>query len=153
MQGLRDFHESGRLSPAPLLAHAVTDAYHDMFEGIDDEELEYGALMYAAEESLRMIATTGGVPRRIVVSADVDGGYVYDRVDYPTGVQITEEITLRECSSVHVDDGDAEADVAGAIKALVASTADNDSDLGPVDDLSGRELLWFATQEISDILI
>ena len=55
------------------------------------------------------------------------------------------------CQAVHVDDADAEADVRAALEQLPAALAGDGQALGAVS-LVDHELLWFATQEIPDLL-
>jgi hypothetical protein len=52
---------------------------------------------------------------------------------------------------VHVDDPDAEEDVRAALALLPAALAGDGPALGAVS-LVDHELLWFATQEIPDLL-
>ena len=155
MQGLRGLHQDARLAPAPLLGHAVTDEYRDLTPDIDEEEREYLVLMAAGVESLQMVATSGDTPRRIVVSADVDSTLVHRRDGSPTAVEVSTEITLRQCSSVHSDDVEAEPDVVAAVAMMGTSLSVGDSFSASSDvssPLIDRELLWFATQEIPDVL-
>jgi len=64
---------------------------------------------------------------------------------------VAAEIPLARCSSVHVDDADAEGDVAQALLRLPDATAGDGQALADVS-LSQLELMWFATQEIGDLL-
>jgi len=155
MQGLRGLHQDARLAPAPRVGHAVTDEYRDLTPDIDEEEREYLVLMAAGVESLQMIATSGDTPRRIVVSADVDAAHVHPRAGSPTAVEVSTEITLRQCSSVHSDESDAEPDVSAAAIAMRSSSGVDSSAPAATDvsdPLIDRELLWFATQEIPEVL-
>ena len=122
MQGLRGLNQDARLAPAPLIAHAVTDDYRDSTPDIDEEEREYGALIAAGAESVHLIARSGDIARRIVVSADVDSHLVCPRGGGLTSVVIS-----------------------GSATACVLAT-DEDS-----DPMSEFDLLWFATQEIPDV--
>ena len=150
MVGLRDLHQQSRLAPAPIRAHAVTDECRDQLQ-VDDEECEYTALMAAALDSVRLLASVEGPARRIVVAADVDESVVQPFGSAPTGVEVLAEISIRQCASVHVDDNAAEADVARVRSAL---TANSGAPMSPddVELLNDHELLWFATQEITDLL-
>ena len=154
MQGLRGLNQDARLAPAPLIAHAVTDDYRDSTPDIDEEEREYGALIAAGAESVHLIARSGDIARRIVVSADVDSHLVCPRGGGLTSVVISSEVALRQCSSVHVDELGAQAAVSAMVALIKASgsatacvlTTDEDS-----DPMSEFDLLWFATQEIPDV--
>lgn len=155
--GLGDLHRSGRIaaSTAPLRAHAVTPALRASFgPGADDEELEYAALMAAAYDSLLAIAATSGEPRRVVVAADVDDTQVApDRSadDDPTAVVVGDEVGISQCRSVHVDDADAEGEIVLALSRLPQAQAGDGQALAAVS-LVEHELMWFATQEIPDLL-
>jgi hypothetical protein len=150
VRGLTELHRNGRLAPAPLAAHGVTPALRRDWAGADDEELEYAALMAAAFDSLVRIAETDAAPRRVVVAADVDDADVV-LGDDPTAVSVSVEIPLSRCSSVHVDDAESEGDVAQALRRLPDATAGDGQALADVS-LSQLELMWFATQEIGDLL-
>jgi hypothetical protein len=148
--GLLELQNRGRLARAPIPAHAVTPTLREAWAGADDEELEYAALMAAAYDSLVLIAETDAEPRRIVVAADVED---VDLVltDDETAVTVTTEIPLARCSAVHVDDSDAAGEVAEAIRHLPDAARGDGAALAAVA-LVQHELLWFATQEIPDVL-
>ncbi len=148
--GLAALHSSGRVSPAPLLAHAVTPALRRSWAGADEEELEYAVLMAAAFDSLRLIAASAAEPRRIVVVADVDDADVVTGED-ETEVTVTTEVLLSHCTAVHVDDSAAEGEVVLALGRLPEAEAGDGQALADVS-LVRHELMWFATQEIPDLL-
>lgn len=150
VRGLTELHRTGRIAPAPLAAQAVTPALRRDWADADDEELEYAALMAAAFDSLTRIAELGDAPRRVVVAADVDDADV-ELTDDLTAVVVRADVPLARCSSVHVDDADVEGDVAQALLRLPEATAGDGQALAAVS-LSQLELLWFATQEIGDLL-
>ena len=129
--GLAALHGTGRLAPAPISAHAVTSALRASWVGADDEELEYAVLMAAAFDSLQLIAGTSGEPRRVVVVAG--------------------EVLISRCSAVHVDDADAEGEIVLALGRLPEAAAGDERALTDVS-LVEHELMWFATQEIPDLL-
>ncbi len=149
--GLAELHRSGRFAPAPLAAHAVTTALRAGWDGpVDDEELEYVVLMAAAFDSLALIAATDGEHRRVVVVADVADSDVRVGTD-ETEVDVLAEVPLSRCTAVHVDDADADGEVAAALRALPQAVAGDGSALAAVS-LVALELMWFATQEIPEIL-
>lgn len=149
--GLAELHRSGRFAPAPLSAHAVTPALRAGWDGpADDEELEYVVLMAAAFDSLALIAATGAEHRRVVVAADIDDSDVRTGAD-ETAVEVLVEVPLSRCSAVHVDDADADGEVVAALGQLPQAVAGDGSALAAVS-LVELELMWFATQEIPDIL-
>jgi hypothetical protein len=53
---------------------------------------------------------------------------------------------------VHVDSGEAEPDVSAAADALGAADAGDDDAQFVVDGAEDHELLWFATQEIPNLV-
>ncbi|MBI1377065.1 MAG: hypothetical protein GC157_06245 [Frankiales bacterium] len=148
--GLAALHATGRIAPAPVAAHAVTPALRRSWADGDEEELEYAVLMAAAYDSLRLIAETGAEARRIVVAADVDDADVRTGDD-ETAVEVVAEVPIARCSSVHVDDADAEGEIVEAIRRLPEAEAGDGQALADVS-LTRHELMWFATQEIPDLL-
>lgn len=114
------------------VAHAVTDGLRAEEPAADEEELEYRALLAAADDSAALVATSApGVPGaglRVVIAADVPAAAVRADVDGSlTAVRLTAEVPRADVAAVHVDEA---ADV-------------------PVDE---RDLLWYAPQELADWL-
>ena len=152
VSGLTALHASSRIAPAPLVAHAVTPAMRAADADADEEELEYAALMAAAYDSLVLIAQTGAEARRVVVAADIDDADVaVVGGDDVSLVRVDVEVPLGRCSSVHVDDADADGEVALAVARLPEAQAGDGQALAAVS-LVELELMWFATQEIPDLL-
>ncbi|MEU6661081.1 hypothetical protein [Streptomyces sp. NPDC046821] len=156
---LAEAHKAGELGPGPLTAYAVTPALREWYVSDDIEELEYAALNRAALASLRLIAGEPDAPRkRVVVALDVpDGAAVADpdRGLDPGAlgeVRIANAVRLAKAAAVHVDAGDAEKDVAAAAAALGAADQGDDDAQFVVDGAEDHELLWFATQEIPNLL-
>jgi hypothetical protein len=150
---------AGELGPGPLIGYAVTPALTEWYASGDTEELEYVALTEAARASLRMLAAdrADGVavpPRRVVIAADVPDGEVRGGpdLDERARVRLRESVPLSVVASVHVDDDDAAADVEAAIEALPAADKGDDDARFTVDGAEAHELLWYATQEIADLL-
>lgn len=150
VRGLTELHRTGRVGPAPIAGHAVLPALRRDWDEADDEELEYAALMAAAFDSLARIAETGDAPRRVVVAADVEDAQVQAGDDL-TAVTVTAEVPLARCASLHVDDSASEGEVAQALLRLPEATAGDGQALAAVS-LTELELMWFATQEIGDLL-
>jgi len=148
--GLAALHTTGRITPAPVAAHAVTPALRHGWADADDEELEYAVLMAAAYDSLLLIADSHGEPRRIVVAADVDDALV-TAGDDETAVTVSSEVGISQCTAVHIDDADAEGEIVLALERLPDAIAGDGQALGAVS-LTEHELMWFATQEIPDLL-
>ncbi|MER5176777.1 hypothetical protein ABT009_00090 [Streptomyces sp. NPDC002896] len=159
LHGLAEAHKTGELGPGPLTAYAVTPALREWYLSDDIEELEYAALNRAALASLRQIATDpGATRRRVVVAADVpDGAAVADpdRGLDPAAlgeVRIAAAVPLAKAAAVHVDADDAEADVSAAADALGAADQGDDDAQFVVDGAEDHELLWYATQEIPNLI-
>ena len=159
LPGLAEAYKTGELGSGPLVAYAVTPALREWYLSDDIEELEYAALNRAALASLRLLAAeAGAVRRRVVVAADVpDGAAVADpdRGLDPAAlgeVRIAGGVALAKAAAVHVDSGDAEADVAAAAEALEAADGGDDDAQFVVDGAGDHELLWYATQEIPNLV-
>ncbi|MBR8741299.1 hypothetical protein [Nocardiopsis sp. MG754419] len=127
--------DEGRLEGEPLIAFTA-----DPGPGDDAEEAEYDAMYAAAEESLRLLRTDPGAPRRRVVLTAEMPDHVVDHEarqgDGVARVSVRAAIPYKKLKSAHVDDEGAAADIAEA--------ADD-----PASEAAGdHELLWFAVQEI-----
>ena len=92
------------LGPAPLAAHAVTQALGRPGLATDAEELEHAAWVAAAEEALSH--TDDGTRRRVVAAADVDAAVVVRPTapDGPSQVEVSAPVELRRVVSFHVDE-------------------------------------------------
>lgn len=160
LAGLAEAHRTGELGAAgPLTAYAVTPALREWYLSDDIEELEYAALNRAALASLRLLAADAGTARRrVVVAADVSDGAASadpDRGLDPAGlgeVRVAGPLTLAEAAAVHVDAADAETDVTAAADALAAAEGGDDDAQFVVDGAEDHELLWYATQEIPNLV-
>ncbi|MFI7038655.1 DUF6912 family protein [Microbispora rosea] len=150
---------AGELGPAPLTGFAVTPALIEWYASGDTEELEYVALTEAARGSLRMLAAdrADGVQaaaRRVVIAAEVPDETVKTgaELEERARVRVLEPIPMRLVAAVHVDDADALPDAEAAIAALPAADGGDDDAQFVVDGAEDHELLWYATQEIPDLL-
>jgi hypothetical protein len=162
LNGLAQAHADGVVAPAPLRAYAVTPALREWYLSDDIEELEYAALVRAAQASLRLVAEDGTAPRRrVVVAADVPDATVTLQVQAEHedaaslgAVLLGEPLALAKAASVHADDDDAEVveDVAAAAAAVAAADAGDEDARFTVDGAEDHELLWYATQEIPGLL-
>lgn len=151
---------------AGLVAYAVTPALREWYVDDDVEELEYAAMADAARDSLRQLAAdrttdraaAGPVPaRRVVVAADVPDAMARP-LAAPIGggskaaVRLAARVPMSAVASVHVDADEAMADVQAGIEAIAAADAGDDDAQFIVDGVDDHELLWYATQEIQDLL-
>ncbi|GHD18243.1 DUF6912 family protein [Nocardiopsis kunsanensis] len=116
----------------------------DPAPGADTEEAEYEALHAAAEESLRLLGEAPDAPRRRVVLA----AEVPDHLVEHTGragqdvarVSISGTVPYKKFKSAHVDDPDAEGDIAAAAADPASGAAE------------GHELMWYAVQELRHLV-
>ncbi|WP_327717442.1 hypothetical protein OG381_20050 [Streptomyces sp. NBC_00490] len=159
LSGLAEAYKTGELGPGPLVAYAVTPALREWYLSDDIEELEYAALNRAALASLRLLAADPeAVRRRVVVAVDVPDGAAFsdpDRGLDPTAlgeVRVDRTVPLGKAAAVHVDASDAETDVTAAAQALAAAEGGDDDAQFVVDGAGDHELLWFATQEIPNLV-
>ncbi len=153
LDGLRALRDSGSV-PGPLAACAVTPALREWYADGDTEELEYVALLAAASASLRALAASGAEPRRVVLACDVDDEAVHRDPDDGdrAAVTVTGPIALAQVQAVHVDDPVATATIRAAVTALPDALAGDEDAAFAVDEAEGWDLLWYATQEIDDLL-
>lgn len=151
---LRPLWEAGGLDAGPRVGYAVTPALREWFAYGDLEELEYAALTHAARASLRLLDADPVAPRRrVVLAVDIpDSGVSQSRDEVPSAVLVAAEVPLAQVAAVHVDAPEAEADVAAAAAATPAADAGDDDAGFTVDGAEGHELLWYASQEIPDLL-
>ncbi|MFD5482959.1 DUF6912 family protein [Streptomyces hawaiiensis] len=159
LPGLAEAYRTGELGAGPFTAYAVTPGLREWYSSDDIEELEYAALGRAAQASLRLLAAEPRAPRRrVVIAVDVadraasaDPGRGPDPAE-PGEVRVAGAVPLGKAASVHVDAADAEADVTAAAEALTAADGGDDDARFVVDGAEDHELLWFATQEIANLV-
>lgn len=159
LPGLAEAYKAGIVGPGPLDAFAVTPGLREWYVSDDLEELEYAALTRAAQASLRLLAVHPDVPRRrVVIAVDVADNVVRhdpDRGLDPAAlgeVRLDREVPMGKAAAVHVDGPDAEQDVTAAAAALGAADAGDDDAQFTVDGAEDHELLWYATQEIPNLI-
>ncbi|MER7402220.1 hypothetical protein ABT373_06905 [Streptomyces sp. NPDC000070] len=159
LPGLAEAYRTGELGTGPFVAYAVTPGLREWYLSDDIEELEYAALSRAALASLRLLAAEPEAPRRrVVVAVDVPDRVASadpDRGLDPAAlgeVRVAGSVALAKAASVHVDAADAEADVTAAAEALPAADAGDDDAQFVVDGAEDHDLLWFATQEIPNLV-
>ncbi|MZF85075.1 hypothetical protein [Streptomyces sp. SID5643] len=158
LPGLAEAYRTGELGAGPFVAYAVTPGLREWYVSDDTEELEYAALGRAALASLRLLAAEPDAPRRrVVIAVDVadravsaDPGRELDPA--PGEVRVADAVPLGKAASVHVDAADAQADVTAAADALRAADGGDDDAQSLVDGAEDHELLWFATQEIANLV-
>ena len=138
----------------PTTAFAVTPTLREWYASGDLEELEYAALTEAARASLRLLDEDPSAPRRrVVLAADVpDADVAWAPELDRAAVHVGTAVPLAAIAAVHVDDPAAEPVVAAAADAVIAADLGSDDAQFVVDEAEGHELLWYATQELPDLL-
>ncbi len=136
-----------------LPAHAVTGAVREWYVEGNLEELEFSALIDAAESSLRLLALEPLAPRRrVVVAVDVPDALVSPRGEHRSSVRVAGPIELSRVVSVHVDEVESEGTIGAAVDALAAA-ADGDEDARfQLDEAEACDLLWYDISEIDDLI-
>ncbi|MFD7654389.1 DUF6912 family protein [Actinosynnema sp. NPDC059797] len=149
---LRDLVEQGQFVPVGGTGFALTPALRESYAAGDTEELEYAAMLDAARASLRLIAgDEKAVPRRAVVSVDVEGAKLRPDLDFSV-VKLSGPVPVDQVAAVHLDTGEAEDDVRAAAEVIdAADLGDPDAEfaLGGAED---HELAWYAPQELPFVL-
>jgi FtsP/CotA-like multicopper oxidase with cupredoxin domain len=142
--------QAGVLGPSPQDGFAVTPALREAYASGDEEELEYAAMTAAARASLRLLEPEDP-SRRVVLAAEIPAESVHWTAGDPAAVTVTAEVPVAWVASGHVDGAAAEPDVAAAAAAVEAADAGDDDAAFTVDGAEGHELLWYATQELTDL--
>ena len=159
MRTLATALRTGRLEPVETVpaAHAVTPALREWYTEGDLEELELAAMLEAALSSLRLLAADPGAPRRrLVLAADVPDSQVRPagaHLERPrSAAHLAGPVPLAAVVSAHVDEPEAEPDVAAAAAALPAADAGDEDAAFVVDSADGHDLLWYDATELRDLV-
>jgi hypothetical protein len=162
LAGLARSHASGVLTEPGAPGHAVTPGVREWYVAGDDEELEYSALMEAAEASLRALAFESRFdadlrPRRVVVAVEVPEGSAAvaapGSVDgQRSAVVLKGAVLVADAVSVHLDEEAAEPVVSAALSAIEAADAGDDDAGFLLDEVEACDLLWFDVTEIADLV-
>jgi hypothetical protein len=154
-QGTLGDHESD-LEKAPgsqLPAHAVTGAVREWYVEGNLEELEYSAMIDAAESSLRLLADEPLAPRRrVVVAVDVPDTAVAAGGEHRSSVRIAGPVELSRVVSVHVDEVESQDTIEAAVAALAAAAEGDDDARFQLDEAEACDLLWYDISEIDDLI-
>jgi hypothetical protein len=147
---LRTLLSTGTLGPAPLAAHAVTDAVRRELSDAGEEEWEYAASTAAAQASVGLLGREEPA-RRVVLAVDVPEAHSGDAEDPedPTRVLVRSDAPLRWVGAVLADAAEAEAAVAAARDAALSGAPDAERLLLRCLD---HDLGWWAVQEL-DVLV
>jgi hypothetical protein len=147
------FTASRDAGPGGLPAHAVTPAVREWYVEGDVEELEYSALLEAAEASLHLLGKDPAAPRRrVVVAADVPEAVVKPGGDFRSSVRLQVPVALSSVVSLHVDEADVGDTIATAVAAVEAAAAGDDDAQFLVDEAEACDLLWYDVTELGDLV-
>jgi hypothetical protein len=138
---------------AAVPAHAVTGAVREWYVEGNLEELEYSAMIDAAESSLRLLAGEPLAPRRrVVVAIDVPEAVVSAGGEHRSSVRIAGPVDLSRVVSVHVDEVESEPTIGAAVEALAAAADGDDDARFQLDEAEACDLLWYDISEIDDLI-
>ncbi|MFI5695914.1 DUF6912 family protein [Kribbella sp. NPDC051586] len=146
---------AGEIGPAPLPAYAVTPALREWYAEGDDEELEYAAMAQAGRASVGLLsADPTTARRRVVIAAEVSAVPPADgSVELGDArLELHVVIPWRAVAAVHVDATDAIPVIRKAADLWEAAQNGDDDAVFALDSCEGEDLLWYATQEIPDLL-
>lgn len=146
---------AGEIGPAPLTVYAVTPALREWYAEGDDEELEYAAMAQAARASVGLLAADPGTTRRrVVIAAEVSAVPPADgSVELGDArLELHVVIPWRSVMSVHLDAPQATTVIGKAADLWDAAQAGDDNAVFALDSCEGEDLMWYATQEIPDLL-
>lgn len=146
---------AGELGPPPLVGYAVTPALREWYADGDEEELEYAAMAQAARASVGLLAADPAAPRRRVVVACEVGAVppAVGEVELGDGrLDLHVEIPWSAVAAVHLDASTAAAVVAKAVDNWDAAQNGDEDAVFALDSCEGEDLLWYATQEVPDLL-
>lgn len=154
LPGLARAYAAGELGPRPLTAYAVTEGLRKAYGTEDLEELEHAAMGAAADACLSLLALDRAAPRRrVVFAADVPDSEVRAGSHLEVAcVLLDKAVPLSKGASAHVDEPDAMGDVARAVEALPLAERGDEVARDILDAARDRELLWYALQEIRDLV-
>lgn len=152
--GLHRLRDEGGVAPPPLHGHAVTPALRESYAVGDTEELEYVARLAAASDSLSLLNGDPTVPRRrVVLAVDVPDEAVRPAADGDeSSVTLAAAVPLALVQALLVDDLLSVPTVERAVAAWPAAQTGDDDALFELDEAAATDLLWFATQELDELL-
>jgi hypothetical protein len=154
---LHTLNAAGELSAVNGTAFALTPMLRESYASGTSDELEYAAMLEAARASLRLLVAELEedpelvLPRRAVVSADVDGATLRPDLDYAV-VKLAGPVQLKQVAAIHLDTSEAEPPVRAAAAVVdAADLGDTDAEftLGEAED---HELAWYSPEELPFLL-
>lgn len=147
--------DAGEFGPPPLTVYAVTPALREWYAEGDDEELEYAAMAQAARASVGLLAADPETARRrVVVAAEVSAVPPADgSVELGDArLELRVVVPWTAVASVHLDAPGAATVVGRAADLWDAAQNGADDAVFALDSCEGEDLMWYATQEIPDLL-
>lgn len=152
--GLRGLQAAGEIGPAPLHGHAVTPALRESYAVGDTEELEHVAQLAASSDSISLLHEDLSVPRRrVVIAVEVPDESVRRAEDGDeSSVTVLSVVPMSAVQAVLVDDPDAADVIDRAAEAWTAAQTGDDDALFDLDEASAHDLMWFARQELDQLL-
>jgi hypothetical protein len=146
---------AGEFGPTPLAVYAVTPALREWYAEGDDEELEFAAMAQAARASVGLLSEDPGTARRrVVVAAEVSAVPPADgSVELGDArLELHVVVPWTAVAAVHLDAAGATGVVGKAADLWEAAQNGDDDAVFALDSCEGEDLLWYATQEIPDLL-
>lgn len=136
-----------------IAAHAVTPAVREWYIEGDVEDLEYTALLEAAEAALALLAADPDAPRRrAVLAADVPDAMVTPGGRFRSSVWVTGPVPVDRLVSVHVDEPEVADTVDAAVGALAAAEGGDDDAQFLIDEAEACDLLWYDVTELDHLV-
>ncbi|MGC4944048.1 DUF6912 family protein [Kribbella sp. DT2] len=151
---------AAEVGPAPMTVYAVTPALREWYTQGDDEELEYAAMAQAAKASVGLLSADPGAPRkRVVIACEVAAVPPADGSVHLGDARLELHVVIpwSAVAAVHLD-AESAAEIVGKAADLwdVArgdtANPDHEDAVFALDSCEGEDLLWYATQEIPDLL-
>jgi len=152
--GLHELRAKSEIGPAPLHGHAVTPALRESYAVGDTEELEHVAQLAASSDSISLLREDLSVPRRrVVIAVEVpDDAVLRAEGGDESSVTVVAAVPIAAGHAILVDDPDAADVVERAAEAWPAAQTGDDDALFELDEASAHDLMWFARQELDQLL-
>jgi hypothetical protein len=152
--GLRGLRRTGEVGPAPLHGHAVTGQLRESYAVGDTEELEYVAQLAASSDSISLLRDDPSVPRRrVVLAADVPDDTVKAAENGDeSSVTVGVVVPLSAVQSILVDDPDVSSVIERAADSWLQAQSGDDNAVFDLDEACAQDLMWYAPQELDELL-
>jgi hypothetical protein len=152
--GLRELRTNSQIGPAPLHGHAVTPALRESYAVGDTEELEHVAQLAASSDSVSLLHDDDSVPRRrVVIAVEVpDDAVIRAEGGDESSVTVGSAVPMSAVHAILVDDPDAADVIERAAEAWTAAQTGDDDAMFELDEASAHDLMWFARQELDQLL-